>query len=102
MSNDLSIKDYELINEMLLVSFTDNTEAVVSYEKLRKMCPCASCAGETDALGNLYKSTPKELSKSSFSLNGLQPVGYYGLRPFWGDGHNTGIFTVELLKEISE
>ena len=68
MSNDLSIKDYELINDMLLVSFTDNTEAVVSYEKLRKMCPCASCAGETDALGNLYKSTPKELSKSSFFL----------------------------------
>ena len=52
MSNDLSIKDYELINDMLLVSFTDNTEAVVSYKKLRKMCPCASCAGETDALGN--------------------------------------------------
>ena len=74
MSNDLSIKDYELINDMLLVSFTDNTEAVVSYEKLRKMCPCASCAGETDALGNLYKSTPKELTKSSFSLKGLQPV----------------------------
>ena len=66
------------------------------------MWPSPPCAGETDSLGNLYKSTPKEISKSSFLLNGLQPVGYYGLRPFWGDGHNTGIFTVELLKEISE
>jgi DUF971 family protein len=32
----------------------------------------------------------------------MQPVGYYGIRPFWCDGHNTGIFTVELLKELSQ
>ncbi|MEC9006924.1 MAG: gamma-butyrobetaine hydroxylase-like domain-containing protein [Candidatus Neomarinimicrobiota bacterium] len=35
-------------------------------------------------------------------LSGLQPVGYYGIRPFWSDSHNTGIFTIELLKELSE
>ena len=57
MSNDLSIKEYEIINDLLLVSFTDQTEAVISLKKLRTMCPCASCAGETDALGNLYKDT---------------------------------------------
>ena len=55
MSNDLSIKEYETINDLLLVSFTDSTDAVIPIKKLREMCPCASCAGETDALGNVYK-----------------------------------------------
>ena len=102
MSNDLSIKDFETINDLLIVSFTDKTEAIVPLKKLREMCPCASCAGETDALGNLYKDTPKKLTENSFALNGLQPVGYYGIRPFWADGHNTGIFTIELLNELSD
>ena len=102
MSNDLSIKEHEIINDLLLVSFTDDTEAIVPIKKLRQMCPCASCAGETDALGNVYKDTPKKLTESSYSISGLQPVGYYGLRPFWADGHSTGIFTVELLHELSQ
>ncbi len=102
MSNDLSIKEYENINDLLLVSFTDQTEAVISLRKLRTMCPCASCAGETDALGNIYKDIPRKLTDYSFVIKGIQPVGYYGIRIFWSDGHNTGIFTVELLKELSQ
>ena len=53
MSNNLSIKDFETMNEFVLVSFSDNTESIISLEDLRKNCPCADCAGETDALGNV-------------------------------------------------
>ena len=102
MSNNLSIKEHEVINDMLLVSFSDGSESVVSLKLLRDRCPCASCAGETDALGNVYKSQPLQLTEQSYILSGLQPVGYYGVRPFWSDSHNTGIFTIELLKELSE
>ncbi|MEC7872512.1 MAG: DUF971 domain-containing protein [Candidatus Neomarinimicrobiota bacterium] len=102
MSNNLSIKEHEVINDMLLVSFSDGSESVVSLKLLRDRCPCASCAGETDALGNIYKSQAQQLTEQSYILSGLQPVGYYGIRPFWSDSHNTGIFTIELLKELSE
>ena len=102
MSNNLSIKEHEVINDMLLVSFSDGSESVVSLKLLRDRCPCASCAGETDALGNIYNSQPQQLTEKSYVLSGLQPVGYYGIRPFWSDSHNTGIFTIELLKELSE
>ena len=70
MSNDLSIKEYEIINDLLLVSFTDQSEAVISLKKLRTMCPCVSCAGETDALGNLYKDTPQKLVITVLLLRG--------------------------------
>ena len=102
MSNNLFIKEFETMNDFILVSFSDETESIIPLEILRKKCPCADCSGEVDALGNLYKGPTKKLNDSSFQINGIQPVGYYGLRPFWKDGHSTGIFTIELLKELSE
>ena len=101
MSESLGIKNYEIVNDNLLVSFSDKSEAMVSLPILRKRCPCASCEGETDALGNLYKGPDPALKSSSFQISGIQPVGYYGVRPFWKDGHNTGIYTGELLKRLS-
>ena len=96
------IKQYEIVNELLLVSFSDNSEAIVNLQTLRERCPCASCAGETDALGNLYKGPEQKLMESSYQISGIQSVGYYGIRPFWKDGHNTGIYTGEMLKKLSD
>jgi len=101
MSDDISIENYEVVNSLLLVTFTDSTEAVINIKQLRQRCPCASCEGEKDALGNLYKGPEQKLIDNSFIISGLQPVGYYGIRPFWKDGHNTGIFTIQLLKQLS-
>ena len=102
MSTEIVIKNFEIVNELLLVSFSDNSEAIVNLKTLRERCPCASCAGETDALGNLYKGPEQKLMESSYQISGIQSVGYYGIRPFWKDGHNTGIYTGEMLKKLSD
>ena len=102
MTGDISIKNFEVVNELLLITFSDNSEAIVKLKHMRKKCPCASCEGEKDALGNIYKGPDLILNESIFIITGIQPVGYYGLRPFWKDGHNTGIFTSELLKKLSD
>ena len=91
-----------MVNNLLLVTFTDSTEAMITLKKLRQSCPCASCEGEKDALGNIYKGPKQQLNEKSFLISGVQPVGYYGLRPFWKDGHNTGIFTTIILKQLSD
>ena len=102
MTGDISIKNFEVVNELLLITFSDNSEAIVRLKHMRQKCPCASCEGEKDALGNIYKGPEPILNESSFIVSGIQPVGYYGLRPFWKDGHSTGIFTSELLKKLSD
>ena len=101
MTDEISIKNFEVVNELLLITFSDSSEAVVKLKNMRQRCPCASCEGEKDALGNLYKGPEQKLNENSFLVSGVQPVGYYGLRPFWKDGHNTGIFTIKMLKELS-
>ena len=62
MSDDISIENYEVVNNLLLVTFTDSTEAVINIKLLRQRCPCASCEGEKDALGNLYKGPEQKLN----------------------------------------
>ena len=98
----LEIAHSELVNDFLLIKWTDETESIISFQTLRDNCPCASCAGETDALGNVYKGPEKLKSDSSYQLTQIEPVGYYGLRPHWGDQHNTGIFSFHVLKSLSD
>ena len=54
-----------------------------------------------DVFGNVYKGPAKALTETSYEITGIQPVGYYALRPFWKDGHNTGIFSYDLLFSLA-
>ena len=101
MKQDLTITNYEVLNDIILVAFKEQDDIMIRLKKLRMNCPCASCQGETDALGNIYRGPQPKYTDKSFELNGIQPVGYYGLRPFWKDNHNTGIYTATLLKQLS-
>ena len=88
--------------------------ASVSSELLRRHCPCATCReargeGSHDApLTPASKKKPGSLSivQSSLSeeLNLLEvwPVGNYAIGMRWGDGHATGIYTFELLRQLTE
>ena len=98
----LEIAHSELVNDFLLIKWTDDSESIIYFQALRDNCPCASCSGETDALGNVYKGPEKLKSDSSYQLTQIEPVGYYGLRPHWGDRHDTGIYTFKLLIALDE
>ena len=100
--NNKNIQDFEVVNDLLLVNFSDGSEAIVLLQRLRDECPCADCAGETDALGNVYRSTPQKNTTASYQVRQFMTVGYYGLKPIWGDNHNTGIFSANLLEKLSE
>jgi DUF971 family protein len=40
--------------------------------------------------------------KPRLAMKDVEPVGSYALRIYWNDGHNTGIYTWEFLRELSE
>ena len=101
MSN-LRLAHYEVVNELLLLQWSDDIENALPLKGLRNNCPCASCIGEKDVFGTVYKSPPQNLTESSYILNGIKPVGYYALQPFWDDGHHTGIYSFELLRKLCD
>jgi len=62
---------------------------------LRLACPCAACVDEFSGRALLDPARlPLDVRPVRVSL-----VGGYGLRIEWSDGHSTGIYTFESLRE---
>jgi DUF971 family protein len=94
--------EIQQIGDQLAIKWDDGTESFIPLETMRRRCPCASCQGETDILGNIYKGPERELSGTAFNLVRLNYVGGYAVSPVWGDGHSTGIYSFEYLKRLAE
>lgn len=94
--------DIQHIGTELAIRWEDGSESFISLEKLRRCCPCASCAGEVDILGNLYKGPDKPLPAAAFALARFSPVGGYAIQPTWQDGHNSGLYSFEYLQRVAQ
>ena len=62
---------------------------------LRLACPCAACVDEMTGRPLLDPADVPD----DVQLVDLQPVGAYGIRIRWSDGHGTGIYTYRFLLE---
>jgi DUF971 family protein len=92
----------DVLGEELAIAWGDGTESYLKLVDLRRLCPCAACAGEKDLLGRLEKPPSRPLTRESFRLVGHAPVGGYALQLFWGDGHGDGLFLYERLRAWGE
>ena len=95
-----SLDKYEIVNDLLVIKWEDEEESYILFETLRNNCPCAECKGETDALGNLNMGQGEPKSETGYKLLSVEPVGHYALQLKWGDGHDSGIYLFEQLKEL--
>ena len=102
MSDKNKLVTFETVNDLMLFKWEDGLESYINLKVLREKCPCADCEGEKDVFGNIYKGDTKPMNENSFLLKGIQPVGYYALRPFWNDGHHSGIYSFEFLRTLCE
>ena len=91
----------QVIGEELAIKWDDDSESFVRLAKLRKACPCASCKGETDVMGNLHKGPERPYKISSFHIRSLEFVGGYAIKPVWEDGHSTGLFAFDYLRAVA-
>lgn len=92
--------DIQAVGRELAVKWDDGSEQFIPLETLRRACPCASCAGETDVLGNTHKGPEQTLSDASFQLRQLLPVGGYAVQLLWADGHGSGLYSHESLRNL--
>ncbi|MBL69738.1 MAG: hypothetical protein CMO66_00945 [Verrucomicrobiales bacterium] len=98
----MNLADVQVIGSNLALKWSGGREQFIELEVLRRACPCASCAGETDVLGNVHKGPEKKLDDTSFQVRQIQPIGGYALQIFWADGHGTGLFSHEYLGKLDE
>ena len=93
--------DIQQIGGELAIKWDDGRESFIPLESLRRHCPCAGCQGERDIMGNLYKGPDEVLTPRSFQLLRIVNVGGYAIQPVWADGHNTGIFSFDYLRQLA-
>ena len=91
----------DLIGEELAIKWDDGAESYLSLERLRLHCPCASCKGEVDVMGNLYKGPERQLSPKSYQLVRITYIGGYAIQPIWADGHMTGLYSWDYLQRLA-
>jgi DUF971 family protein len=79
------------------IDWADGHVTTYDTHRLRWLCPCAYCRGEAGMPGWL-DSNPT-LTAEQTRLVGVAMVGNYAIQPAWGDGHETGFHTFQLLRE---
>ena len=82
----------------LRFQWSDQLVAELAIRDLRIECPCAHCVSEVTGKRLLDPVTvPDDLE-----LQDMQPVGRYAYRCLYSDGHDSGIYPLELLRTLCE
>ena len=91
----------QLIGTELCICWDDETESYFPAEFLRRHSPSAQNIGERDILGNQYGGDgPKRFPGVTITSWDFQ--GNYAMRPTFSDGHSSGLFSWEFLKELEK
>ena len=91
---------YDEPGRALVVEWADGETQPIPFDLLRRSCPCAACAGELGMSGRFAQDP--DLRPGEDELADISLVGAYGLNAIWADGHNTGIYTFERLRDLGE
>lgn len=96
-----AIEPHEIVQEGksgLRVGWGDGRSCRYGAAALRRVCPCAQCVNEMTGQRMLDpNAVPDDLT-----IESVQIVGRYALTFRWSDGHQTGIYSFRLLRELCE
>ena len=84
--------------KLLTITFSDGAEHEYRTAVLRGYCPCAHCQGH----GSLpHRWNPVD-DESQIAISDVSQVGSYAICIAWEDGHNTGVYSFDMLRTIAE
>jgi len=81
---------------VLTVAFDDGRSYVLPAELLRVLSPSAEVQGHSEA------QRVTVAGKKNVGILRIEPVGNYAVRIGFDDGHDTGLFVWDYLRELGE
>jgi DUF971 family protein len=79
------------------IDWGDGHHTTYDTVSLRWLCPCAFCRGEAGLPG--WLDSKPTLTPEQTRLVDVHLVGGYAIAPQWADGHHTGFYTFQLLRD---
>ena len=86
----------------LRITWSDGQVRDYSLRELRDKCPCATCREKRNAPPPSPLQLPilSAAEAQPLRITAMKPVGNYAYSIDFSDGHNTGIYTLESLREM--
>jgi DUF971 family protein len=82
----------------LAITWGDGVKSLYAVRELRLACGCANCVDEWTGEETLEASSvPEDVHPIA-----VEAVGRYAIQIRWSDGHDTGIYPFERLREIAQ
>jgi ATP-binding protein involved in chromosome partitioning len=82
--------------DTLRIEWQDGHESLYPVRRLRLGCRCANCIEELTGRPLLREEdVPEDVRPERIS-----PVGRYAIQIAWSDGHDTGIYSFDYLREL--
>jgi DUF971 family protein len=80
------------------ISWSDGSTTTYTAAQLRRNCPCAGCIDEWTGKKLLRDDSVSD----DLSFDHTSIVGRYALNFHFSDGHETGIFSFDYLRKLSQ
>jgi DUF971 family protein len=86
------------------IDWKDGHHSAYKFQWLRDACPCANCDDEREKSGRAFGEPPKPknalpMFREPARPTEVEPVGNYAIGFVWNDGHRTGIYSWQFLRE---
>lgn len=100
--NVLPTQLQKLPDDSLAIDWSDGSRRIYAARELRDACPCATCREKQKA----PPRSPMELPLLSpgelrpLEIARMRPVGNYAYGIAFSDGHDTGLYTLDLLRQL--
>jgi DUF971 family protein len=120
---ELTPVSLKMVQDALEITWSDGVKHRLTWKQLRDACPCATCRQmreqrAADAASREARTSPAPLVQPPPSaallpvlslaetrplrVTSMKPVGNYAYDIDFSDGHRTGIYTLEHLRELGE
>jgi DUF971 family protein len=85
----------------ITIEWQDGHRSEYGLAYLRDHCPCATCTGAHGTPPRKAEAgSPFQMYKPTLKIETVEPVGNYALRIVWNDGHSTGLYSHQHLRDI--
>jgi DUF971 family protein len=89
--------------DRLRIAWSDGQVREYRLRELREKCPCATCRElRNNPPSPMQLPIINDAEAQPLRITAMKPVGNYAYSIDFSDGHNTGIYTIESLREMGE
>lgn len=87
-------------SRLLAVTFPDGNSYELPFEYLRVFSPSAEVRGHGGTIDGLPRILV--IGKENVNITAVEPIGNYAVRLVFDDGHDSGIYSWPVLRELGE